>query len=61
MKQEAKVALQLLIIRDLARKALEAAGDATVADTLREIMDRAEEAQHLLEHGVSPLSSPSRT
>ena len=56
MKQEAKLALQLLIIRDLARKALMAVGDASVAETLKEIMHRTEEAQHLLEHGVSPLA-----
>jgi hypothetical protein len=56
MKQDAKVALQLVIIRDLARKAIEASADP--ADTLKEIMDRAEEAQHLLEHGVLPQRRP---
>ena len=33
-----------------------AVGDASVAETLKEIMHRTEEAQHLLEYGVSPLA-----
>jgi len=57
MTKEAKVALQLLIIRDLALKAIAGTGDARTKRVLEEIAHRAEDAQFVLEHGRAKVTS----